>query len=270
MSTSSFQAALKYRRIKFLLGDRSAFGCGWHRFRCARRCSLPDLDRFESRWGISLPSEFRSVLSEVGNGCGGPYYGLSPLESWSQPWEPTELDPATLSRPFDPAGPPERGLYRGSMRICNAGCEHYILLVIAGRFAGEIWRDFEGGPPSPVLDSSGRTESFASWIAKWVNEGSAGPDDPFWTSLDSDNHAVAKVINSAASQLTTVAVDQLPCPACVKRLAQLRPLPRVVVPTPSSAPEGFTNPKSAAILAAQHHTSIVPRQIIPASKPLLG
>lgn len=272
MAINAFYAALKYKRIKFLLGDRSTFGCGWHRFRRARRCSLQDLTEFASKWEVSLPAEFKAVLREVGNGCGGPYYGISPLDSWSQPWDPSELEPSILSRPFDPSAPRQQGLHAGAMRICNAGCEHYVLLVVTGAHAGEIWHDGAGDGRDlfPILDSYGRNASFASWIAGWVHGSAATPDDPFWSSFDSDGHAVAQVIASATAPLTSIAVDQLPCPACVRRLAPLRPVPRVVVPTPVSAAHGFANPKRAAMLAARHQIQVEPRQVMPAPRLLLG
>jgi hypothetical protein len=271
MLANQLRASLRRRKLKFSLGDHSAFGCGWHRFRRGPRCSRDDLAAFESRWDISLPVEFKTVLTEVGNGCAGPYYGLSPLESWSQPWDISKLDSTMLSRPFDPTAPRERGLHVGAMRICNAGCEHYLLLVVTGRYAGEIWHDgAEDGIRSfPILDSSGRTASFSSWLSDWSDATPDELDDPFWSSFDSGGHAIAKVATSATEQLTTLAVDQLPCPACVSRWGKLDPLPRIIVPTPASSSEGFENPKRAAILAATSQLDVVPRQILPVPRRFL-
>jgi hypothetical protein len=271
MLANQLRASLRRRKLKFSVGDRSAFGCGWHRFRKGPRCSRDDLGAFESRWEISLPVEFKTVLTEVGNGCGGPYYGLSPLESWSQPWDISELDSAILSRPFDPTGPRDRGLHAGAMRICNVGCEHYLLLVVTGRHAGEIWHDAgeDGIRSFPMLDSGGRTASFSSWLSDWIDAPPGELADPFWSSFDSGGHAIAKVVTGATEQLTTLAVDQLPCPACVSRWGKLRPLPRIIVPTPASSALGFENPKRAAILAATSQLDVVPRQILPVRRRFL-
>lgn len=149
MATTNFRARLRRGRLKFLFGDHSSFGCGWHRFRAAPRCSRAQLAAFESQWRVVLPAEFKTVLTEVGNGSGGPYYGLSPLESWCQPWDPSELDSAILTRPFLPHAPRERAVHDGAMRVCNAGCEHYLLLVVAGPHAGGLARRRRGWP-SPI------------------------------------------------------------------------------------------------------------------------
>jgi hypothetical protein len=271
MLASQLRASLRRRKLKFSLGDRSAFGCGWHRFGRGSRCSRDDLAAFESRWGITLPVEFKTVLIQVGNGCAGPYYGLSPLECWSQPWDTSKLDSAILSRPFDPAGPRERGLHLGAMRICNAGCEHYLLLVVTGRHAGEIWHDGgeDGIRPFPILDSRRRTASFSSWLSDWTDATPDELNDPFWSSFDAGGHAIAKVVTSATEPLTTIAVDQLPCPACVSLWGKLRPLPRIIVPTPASSSEGLGNPKRAAILATTSQLDVVPRQILPVPRRFL-
>jgi hypothetical protein len=229
------------------------------------------LAAFESQWRVVLPAEFKTVLTEVGNGSGGPYYGLSPLESWCQPWDPSELDSAILTRPFLPHAPRERAVHDGAMRVCNAGCEHYLLLVVAGPHAGEVWHDagVDGLPPFPVLDSRGSSASFSSWISDWIDGTTAESNDPFWSSFDSNEHAVAKMLVSAAEPPTTIAVDQLPCPACIHRLTRLRPTPRIIVPTPASSPDGFMNPKRATILAARNQVEVIPRQILPVPRRFL-
>lgn len=212
------------------------------------------------------------MLTEVGDGCPGPYYGLSPLQAWSQPWEASEFREALLARPFDPAAPREHGLCPGAMRVCNAGCEHYLLLVVSGPHSGEVWHDTGDDRLGtfPVLSSTGRTLSFTAWVGEWLNALPSGDiEEAFWTAQDFDGHAIAKVLLSSTEPLTTLAVDQLPCPACVRRIGKLNPVPRIVVPTPRSSPSGWMNPKQAAILAAHGDLAVEARQVLPPRRGLV-
>jgi hypothetical protein len=157
------------------------------------------------------------------------------------------------------------------MRICNAGCEHYLLLVVAGPHAGEIWHDAgeDRLPTSPVLDSNGRIAMLGTWLREWIE---AGPNqellDAHWSSRDFSGHALAQVIATATEPLTAIAVDQLPCPACVRRWGNLRPLPRVIVPVPTSTArvDPLLNPKRAAMLASRAELAVEPLQILPVSR----
>jgi len=212
------------------------------------------------------------VLTEVGNGCPGPYYGLSPLQAWSQPWEISELREALLARPFDPVLPREHGLCPGALRICNAGCEHYVLLIVSGPHTGEVWHDTGDDQLGtfPVSGSSGQTLSFAAWVDEWLSALPSGDlEGRFWATHDFGGHAIANALLSSTEPLTTIAVDQLPCPACVRRLGKLAPVPRVVVPTPRSSPSGWMNPKQAAMLAANNEIALEPRQILAARRGLV-
>lgn len=266
MLARQFRAALRRKRLKFLVSGACALGGGWHRFRRGPRCSIAEVDAFEARWGISLPCDFRAVLTEVANGCAGPYYGLSPLEAWSQPWQASELAPDQLSRPFDPTRSPERsGLHSGALRICNAGCEHYLLLVVSGPHAGEVWHDAAEDQLAtfPALNSNGQVLTFSAWISEWIEASRDEFVDPFWSAYEFSGHALAQVIATATEPLTSIAVDQLPCPACVRVWQKAAPHSRIIVPAAVSAGERFLNPKRAAIRAAAGELALEPLQILP-------
>lgn len=122
-----------------------------------RRYSSTELDDFENRKGVRLPSAYRQYLTEVGAGE-FTVSRVSLLEEWSQPSHEQDLPPDFLSAAFpyreawndsqllddakgwhaayyDPL------LFRGSMRIVNVGGEAYYLLVVSGDEYGNVWVD---------------------------------------------------------------------------------------------------------------------------------
>jgi hypothetical protein len=119
---------------------------------------------------------------------------------------------------------------KGALRICNAGCKHYLLLIVSGPHAGEMWDDvgIDDLGVFPISGLAGQPMSFAVWIGERLDTIPKGDlIERFWSSYDFAGHAIAKVLASAAEPLTIVAADQLPYPTCVGRLRSLNPFPRV-------------------------------------------
>lgn len=52
------------------------FGVETHRYRLGSRLSAADIKSAEREYGVDLPSDYASFLSQVGNGGAGPGYGL--------------------------------------------------------------------------------------------------------------------------------------------------------------------------------------------------
>ena len=223
------------------------------------------LSRFEEEWQVSLPDDFRALLRFVGNGCGGPYFGISPIEDWSQPYDPSELPADFLKTPYHPDQPRDHGLTPGALRICNAGCEHYYLLVVSGPFRGQVWHDADVDALGvrALNDSSGQPLLFAEWIGEWLDVTSRGLHfiDSFWGTAEFPGHAVAQVLSSLREGGGTVAAEQLPCWACFRLLVESNARQRMIVT--SLGGERLENPKRAAMLAAEGRVQAVPRVAFP-------
>lgn len=250
-----------------MFADRSfVLGAGWHRFKRAAPCPPETISAFETAWRISLPAAYSSVLQLVGNGCAGPFFGLSSLAEWCQPYEESDVATDLLQQPFHPEGTRTGGLVPGALRVCNAGCEHYYLLIVSGPFRGQVWHDADIDRRGVIQLSStdGEPLIFEAWITNWLDSLSmqhkpAASGDLFWQSASFPGHAIAQELSVSAPD--TVVVDQLPCPACTRLLlSQLSPSPRVIVPALTT--DSLDNPKRIAVLAAQRRVSAVPRQLV--------
>jgi hypothetical protein len=272
LSCAAYRTELRHLRVaRFLEFWRTpTFGVRWHGFRCEPRASAGYLAEFEDRWGITLPEEYRALLMGVGNGCAGPYYGFSPLEEWCAPGLQEEVPPDTLSSPFTAAGGRSAGLAPGALRVCNAGCEHYYLLVVSGPHRGEIWRDSSvDGLGLVPIRTSADTEggSLVSWLDEWLaavrasSADNASITDPFWSDTLFPGHAVHRVLaDVGVGEGRTVAVDQLPCPVCIRAL-YAHDARRAIVPAERGRER--RNPKMAAIAAAKGRARVTPRLVFP-------
>ncbi|MBN3905058.1 MAG: SMI1/KNR4 family protein [Nostoc sp. NMS1] len=136
------------------------FGSESHQYQLKPCLSNKDIQVFESRCNISLPSEYKNFLLEIGNGGAGPGYGLSGLsgieyedvipeklyqekyEILSKPFPLTEawndLDLIVKNRNdayFD------NKFIQGTLTIATYGCGIDAILVITGEQSGKIWID---------------------------------------------------------------------------------------------------------------------------------
>ena len=255
----------KYWVSSFFPRRRFVFGGSWHKFHRQPPCLSETVTRFEAAAGVKLPEDYASFLTLVGNGFAGPYYGISPLENWCQPGETRSFPSDFLNMPFSPTGQRVNGAHPGALRICNAGCEHYYVLVISGPFRGQIWHDGEvdGCGVIQLKTWDGGPMTCGTWLKLWLDDLAAGQPagwspamDKFWFGTMFPGHAVARVLGAGA--IVTVAVDQLPCPACVRLLLEYSVPPARVIVT-SDESNVFENPKWVAMHASQ----VVPRTAFP-------
>jgi hypothetical protein len=268
-----YQRVLRRLRLKHLLPwTPFEFGARWHKFAALPKASTTLLSEFEDNWGISLPRTYRTFLESLGNGFAGPYYGITPIEEWGAPENPSDLPQDFLRTTFSPEAPRILGLVPGAMRICNMGCDHYYLLVVSGPHTGEVWHD--GGTDSVSLLKFERAQtgdaSFAGWLEEWLEWISLGGSngtlvsDTFWISARYPGHAPAQVIadleHSSSNGTRTIAADQLPCPACVRLLLSGRVNQFIV---PAMAEDQRRNPKVVARAAAQNASRAIPLPVFP-------
>ncbi|MCC5615948.1 SMI1/KNR4 family protein [Nostoc sp. CHAB 5836] len=73
------QLKKKLTQLALLDATFEVFGSESHQYQFKRCLSNKDIQVFESRYNIRLPSEYRNFLLEIGNGGAGPGYGLSGL-----------------------------------------------------------------------------------------------------------------------------------------------------------------------------------------------
>ena len=212
--------------------------------------------------------------SHRGNGCAGPLYGVSPIDEWCQPLDATEVPSDLVRTPFDPTGEGwgEVRLLPGSLRICNAGCEHYYILVVTGPHRGEVWHDgdVDNLRPRRVCDEMGQPLGLLEWLSFWldgVSEGRRSPsglasENGWWHRAAFPGHAVARCLVGLPPTTTVVAVDQLPCCACVGyHREHSAPHARIIVPAVST--HGLESPKRVVRMAAEGRVRAFPRNVFP-------
>ena len=184
------------------------FGAMKHKFVTNPCLSEREVSDFEKEHGISLPTDYRAFLMEVGNGGAGPAYGLFKLGEMDDgfdegPWGGVI---GVLAKPFphtsgwnDASGMPifddawentareeqyerEYGTWEntywgteninGAIPICHLGCAVRQWLVITGPEKGNVWNDYrtdhEGLQP---LQTGGRDRvTFIDWYLAWLDE----------------------------------------------------------------------------------------------------
>lgn len=127
-----------------------------------------EIIKFEKKWSIVLPEQYRCFLKNVGNGTKENFmdYGISSLQEWCQPYEEADLPENILREEFRADNVDNDKLSTGSIRICNAGCENYIILVVSGNCSGEIWTDYriDGEGIKPINTKGGTPMTFANWL----------------------------------------------------------------------------------------------------------
>ncbi|MEH2324993.1 MAG: SMI1/KNR4 family protein [Nostoc sp.] len=142
------------------------FGSELHQYQFKPCLSNKDIQVFESRYNIKLPSEYRNFIVEIGNGGAGPGYGLSGLSGiesedvipekvypenyeilfkafpLTEAWNDLDLivknntDFVTNNNKYF-----DDKFIQGTLPITNYGCGIYAILVVTGEQSGKIWID---------------------------------------------------------------------------------------------------------------------------------
>lgn len=108
-----------------------------------------ELEDFETRHGVRLPTQYRAFITRVGNGgAGPPHYGLVELS-----------DTPGLSQPFT-----KRARVHGRLYLGTDGCGIDYVLVVSGKPRGQVWMHTDGAliAPRPPLD-------FLAWYERWLD-----------------------------------------------------------------------------------------------------
>jgi hypothetical protein len=160
------QLKKKFTQLAILDATFQVFGSESHQYQLNPCLRDADIQAFEEKHQITLPSEYRQFLLEVGNGGAGPGYGLYSIPGLASAKEITAtshpLNLEILAQPFllteawndldliikNPAGMVvnnqaylDKKFIQGTLTMANYGCGMYALLVITGEQQGKIWID---------------------------------------------------------------------------------------------------------------------------------
>ncbi len=174
------------------------FGSDTQRYKFNSCLTEDSLQSFEKSFSLTLPTDYKNFLTQIGNGGSGPAYGLLPLLDWNIELEINDnnflstdfplLDKWNVTQDFDMDDDDyteteefqkwEEEYFSnrhitGSIRICHYGCAIYYLLVVKGKNVGQIWVDDranDNGIYPAILKSNGRRLTFFEWYDEWLTE----------------------------------------------------------------------------------------------------
>jgi len=160
---------------------RSGFGSSGHQW---RSYPVPEekIAEFETKYGITLPEEFRTFIQEIGIGA-GPFYGIHELMNWlcddtTEEGELNFLSSPCLIQPtmcggtgytgwderLEETGVHEDRVYQGILSIISQGCTYLSGIIITGPHRGTVLNlDLDRQVPQWA------NPSFLDWYEKWLD-----------------------------------------------------------------------------------------------------
>lgn len=182
------------------------WGAAIHRFRANPPIPEQDLAGLQNEHGLELPSDYRSYLSQVGDGGAGPWQGLLPIreaitassvdcaECLRRPFlhGTARIDSDGIQRkwfqfrdstgrgyvpvPLETAMSPD--FMAGSLVIARGkmkrGAPTLYRLVLNGPERGHVWRDDrdQSGRVGPCESASWRIQdpTFREWMLAWIEQ----------------------------------------------------------------------------------------------------
>lgn len=149
------------RQLRAADPRRRVFGSKEHLYQFRPTITESEVQSFEREHNITLPSDYRQFILEIGNGDAGPFYGLASLR-WA----------GTLHKPFPfitTTDTDAEGTYNGApdeypgvLKFCHQGCRVYCYLVVNGPTYDTMWEGRE--------DFYSTGLSFGIWYRQWVEK----------------------------------------------------------------------------------------------------
>lgn len=210
----NFSEQIQRIKIKLPVAKRSdkglrVFGASSHKYQINKPVSITEIERFENKCNIKLPSCYKSFLSEIGNGGdsymksgAGPYYGIFPLgkniddlienpevhlsnqciihpelkdEEWKELNKNIDLNDDISNEDYEK----ERSkIFGGILPITSQGCTYINGLILNGSHRGRILNlDFDFQKPSFTHE-----KNFLDWYERWLDEVILGKlyESPSW------------------------------------------------------------------------------------------
>lgn len=166
---------------------------------------------FESQHGVLLPQAYRYLITVVGAGGTGPYYGLLPFHDVVSHCDISEKErdasggisapcpmwpgtPDCVDSPLSYDCFPWDYLLRGTLTIAYGGCSDIIVLIVTGKYRGRVVHvDLEStGQPCVTLDTD-----FLAWYERWIDELLRGWNvSDFGRGYPGDEAAILQVLQS--------------------------------------------------------------------------
>jgi hypothetical protein len=192
-----------------------------------------DIRKFEKRFKIVLPDEYRHFLIREGNGgaC-GPRYGLLPLGTVPSHWSKVYDYSRRLRRAFplsaewvwedEPYAPDRdrriKSAGDGVLFLGEDGCGARWVLVVSGARAGEVWLTTgEGATPSGY--------TFRPWLERFTVEGQEwwarlvqhwGPSENIWFASHAAKQLYVSYSKEKGVPLDAFAQSSPLCFDCIK------------------------------------------------------
>ena len=160
-------------------------------FRPGKKLTDAEVEAWERRFKVRLPTEYRQFVQQIGHGVSGHYVALHPLDKRSME---DATDRKNLYKPFkwDNAFNPrewinpcdEEGVVcdaddqflcfelPGALYVCHHGCGICSFIVVTGNCTGQVWLDSQadGEGFTPVLNSKGERVGFLEWYQQWLDK----------------------------------------------------------------------------------------------------
>lgn len=229
----SIQSKLK----RLIEKDRklTTFGADVHQYELNQTLSEDYLQKWQEKYNVQLPTDYRDFLTQIANGGVGPYYGLYSLEEAMQEAEnfsyinETEniAEPFAIDFPISKTetddfikyynqclddGEDDEIQYfdsitplTGAIFLAEYGCGWSYFLVVKGDLAGTVW--FQGDYLSPCIYEN-RILSFSEWYEEWLNKSLADLEPQSNSSGISPN---ATILNYDGWQLKEIPKEILAC-----------------------------------------------------------
>jgi hypothetical protein len=166
-------------RLRQLDSTFEVFGSETHRYQLNPPLSPEEVDALERRHHFSLPDEYRTFITQLGDGGAGPDYGLFSLAA------ELRLSASALDHPFPFSTQTAQGVIAarrggeqyagvvpeeptgGALPICNSGCGIYYYLVLNGEQRGTVWNGREDW--FPCCSNEGQQWTFLDWYEDWLD-----------------------------------------------------------------------------------------------------
>lgn len=156
------------------------FGSDSHSFEMNPVLSEKEIQRFEAKHGIRLPTDYRMFLLHVGRGGAGPAYGLFDLGEMDdghqmKKWRAGGHFVGKIREDFPGARFLRQGSWAaldGAIPICHLGCALRQWLVVSGKEAGNVWNDNRADEAGiePWRFQEQRRATFYIWYRSWLDE----------------------------------------------------------------------------------------------------
>lgn len=184
----------KLQRLRMLDVSLVQFGAISHRYKLGEPLSEEKLQKYEGRYRVVLPYEYRRFLTEVGHGGAGPFYGLFSFDGhdpeflnlfggdlsrpfpWTSSFDPNEWVRGQSLGDLEGVEWDEYGKYAGmylpgALYLCHCGCAIRNFLIVCGPCVGEVWRDDQASEKGifPEVDAHGNRLGFLDWYEHWLD-----------------------------------------------------------------------------------------------------